>query len=214
MSTNKTILLSSNKGGHGNWYTGYIENLQSRSTELDDILSAKLSYVFTGVPFCAAFPNRNDIILEYTIPAVAAGQGVEAVDAIPPSDTKVDRLELERTSRRDKLMDAVRRSGTRAFQFLFDSMDHPCQVIIRADPRYIAADRMVPKDDWALFCLMKEKLAGGGAGGVRLTSQEIEKIDGRFNAFKQGSKDVNDYCKKSSKRPSLFVRMVLNIVLQ
>ena len=200
----KIVLLEPNKGGKGNWDIDWLENARSRSLDRDEYTSLALSILFTGQPYVAPFANRAEIIAEYTTAAVPAGPGVEAVDAIPPSQGVVDRLEQDASSHREKQMRGVRSAGTKAFEFLMESMGHLSQTIVKADHRFIAANTRVPKDYVQLFRLMEELIHGGGAAGVKLTALEKDKIESAFLAFNQGDLDTNDY-------HNLFVKWITKL---
>ena len=191
----KEVKLEPYQHGGGYWFTGYLEYIQSRASKQDEYLSLYLSFLHTNVRFSAPFPNREEIVLEYTKPAVAVAPGVEAVAAVAPTDELVNRLFLERNLERDKLMAKVRACGTRGFTFLMESMSHESQTNVRAEESVIAADSVSPKDGFALYQAMRDLHARGGDGGIKLTSAETRRIEKAFINFQQNNLSTDDYHK-------------------
>ena len=189
------VLLEPNTGGRGNYHTTWLENVRSRSADLDKYTALYLSFLFTGERYKAPMPNRAAIVLEYTTPEIAANGQQAAVAAIPPSDEIVDRLYLDALSRREKTMANVNSCGTLGWQFLEESISHASQVSVGAVPAVVAANLMAPKDAFVLFKAIEASHAAGGAGGIKLSSQEVDRVDEAFAAFKQNDLEPGDFHK-------------------
>ena len=89
----------------------------------------------------------------------------------------------------------VNSCGTLGWQFLEESISHASQVSVGAVPAVVAANLMAPKDAFALFKAIEASHAAGGAGGIKLSSQEVDRVDEAFAAFKQNDLEPGDFHK-------------------
>ena len=190
---NEFILLVQNTEGQGNYHSSWLERTKSDASEQNEFLALHLSFLDTGRPFVARFPNMESVTAANTQPAIPAAAGQPAVAAVVPGDDFLEVILKEEHRLRARLMSGVANQGTAAFNFLKSRCSGGSWAIVKENVSFAAADAVAPKDGYQIYRIIVETHALGGAGGVRLSSQEVDRIDEGFNSFRQNGLDVGEY---------------------
>ena len=190
---NEFILLVQNTEGQGNYHSSWLERTKSDASEQNEFLALYLSFLDTGRPFVARFPNMESVTAANTQPAIPAAAGQPAVAAVVPGDDFLEVILKEEHRLRARLMSGVANQGTAAFNFLKSRCSGGSWAIVKENVSFAAADAVAPKDGYQIYRIIVETHALGGAGGVRLSSQEVDRIDEGFNSFRQNGLDVGEY---------------------
>ena len=181
------VQLQPNVEGKGNWAEWMIAFLVAKGHEPREVQQA-LSCVETGRGFSVPLPNRTQIITDNTQQPALFGNppGV----ATPPDEATVNALMISASVERQKKTARVKDAGTAAFQFLESCLSHESQVLVREHPDYVASNGVEPKDPFALWRIVKATHATGGAAGIRLTSQELRRLEREWVAFQMGQQQT------------------------
>ena len=190
---NHLVLLLPNTEGQGNYHSEWLESAKTDASNESESTALYLTCLDTGNRYIAPFPTIQTVTAANTQPAIPAGPGQAAVAAIVPADNILENLLLEEFRLRTRQMNSVKNSATPAFNFFRTRCSTGSWAIISEHADFAAADGAVPKDGFGLYRIIVQTHALGGAGGIRLSSQEVDRIDEGFNAFQQKGLELGEY---------------------
>ena len=192
------LLMPNNSPSGGNFYP-WLESVKNKAGKLPKEVALYLSFLETNVIYNAPLPSRAAIIARNTRPGIPAGPDniPPAVDPVPPTNAIVAAMEQDAYVRRGKLMDSIDSSGTTAWTFLKETISHLSWTSLEEDPRYAAAEQSAIKDAFTLYQIIRTKHAeSAAAGGVPLSSQDVQRVKDEFHVFVQGKMDIGDFHKQ------------------
>ena len=192
------LLLPNDIRGGGNFHSGWLDYFKNRASKEDKDVALYFSFLETGRKYVAPLPDRSAIITANTRPPIPAGPDdvPPAVAAVVPTNALVNHLEQDAFVRRQKVMDCMNSSGTRAWNLFKESISHESWTLIEADERYGPADTSPIKDAFALYEIIRSTHAEAAVGGIRMSSQERQRIKDEFNLFQQGKLELGDFHKQ------------------
>jgi len=193
VAEDQLVLLYPNTEGQGNFVSEWLPRAKLDASDESESLALALSYLDTGVPFNLPYPTLASVTAANTQPAVPAAGGVAAVAAVVPPDDILQDLLREAFRQRSKTMNAVAATGTAQFNFFRRRLSQLSWSLIEEHPEYEAVNTSMPKNGFGLYQIIVATHGEAGAGGIRLTSLEVDKVDQAFNSFKQGDLDLGEY---------------------
>ena len=190
------LLIPNDSPGGGNFYP-WLESVQNKASKQAPNVALYLAFLTTNQRYHAALPDREEIKAKNTKPAVPAGpdDNPPAVAAVPPTNAILTAMEQDAYVRRGKLMDGVDSSGTVAWTFLKETVSHVSWIKLEEDPRYQAAEQSPIKDAFTLYQIIRSKHADTAAGGIPLSSHDVQRVRDDFYLFNQGKLDVGEFHK-------------------
>ena len=191
------LLIPNNSPSGGNFYS-WLESVKNKASKQPKEVALHLSFLETHTRYSAPLPDKAQIVAKNTKPGIPAGpdDNPPAVAPVAPSEANVKAMEQDAYVRRGKLMDNVESSGTIAWMFLKETVSHLSWTSLEEDPRYAAAEQSVIKDAFTLYEIIRAKHAESAAGGVRLSTQDVQRVKDKFHEFVQDKMDIAEFHKE------------------
>ena len=97
---------------------------------------------------------------------------------------------MEEYRHRTRVMNGVKSSGTSVFNFFKQRCSTDSWSIIEGHATFAAAYAAAPKNGFQIYRTIIMTHSLGGNGGIRMSSQEINRVDDTFNAINQGGLEL------------------------
>ena len=191
------LLIPNNSPSGGNFYS-WLESVKNKASKQPKEVALHLSFLETHTRYSAPLPDKAQIVAKNTKPGIPAGpdDNPPAVAPVAPSEANVKAMEQDAYVRRGKLMDNVESSGTIAWMFLKETVSHLSWTSLEEDPRYAAAEQSVIKDAFTLYEIIRAKHTESAASGVRLSTQDVQRVKDKFHEFVQDKMDIGEFHKQ------------------